>query len=99
MQKSDEYLSDMPGIVWVTYDLRQAETVQAALQAQRLRCEVREEFWRDRRSYLLHVPLQHEVEAARDFIWRDPGGLRLRPDWSYPAGAANASFLNWLEAE
>jgi hypothetical protein len=95
----DEKIFAAPGIAWATYDRRQAETVQAALQAQRIPCQVWQEDLAGTRLYLLHVPLLEKVEAARDFIWRDPSGLRLRPDWSYPPGAANESFLKWLEGE
>lgn len=97
MTKADDYLSIARGIVWATYDARQADTVQAALQAQRIVCEVRQESLEGECLYLLHVPVQEEVEPAMDFIWRDPAGLRLRPDWSYPDGAENESFKRWVE--
>jgi hypothetical protein len=102
MQTPLEYLSEppftgAPGIVWATYDLRQAETVQAALQAQRVVCEISQKGAGDKCLYVLRVARQHEAEAAQDFIWRDPAGLRLRPDWSYPEGAENESFKKWIE--
>jgi len=40
-----------------------------------------------------------EVAAAVDFIWREPSGLRLKPDWSYLAGAENESFQRWIKGD
>ena len=45
---------------------------------------------------LLCIPEAREVAAAVDFIWREPSGLRLQPDWSYPAGKENESFEKWI---
>ncbi|MGH7597020.1 MAG: hypothetical protein ACREOI_11755 [bacterium] len=90
------YLYGKNGIVWATYDRSQAETVQSSLQAQSIACEVREENLRGACLYLLHIPQAHKVKAAIDFIWRDPVGLRLEPDWRYPAGTENESYKKWV---
>lgn len=91
-----DYLHGSNGVAWATYHLRQAETIQAALLAQSISCEVREQSLSGARLYLLCITDAREVAAAVDFIWRDPGGLRLQPDWWYPAGAENASFNKWI---
>jgi hypothetical protein len=91
-----DYLSGSAGIVWATYLLRQAETIKAALLAQNVACEVREHDLPGARLYLLCITEAHEVSAAVDFIWREPSGLRLQPDWWYPAGAENESFKKWI---
>jgi len=91
-----DYLNGSAGVVWATYHLRQAETIQAALLAQSIACEVREIELPGARLFALHIPNASEVEAAVDFIWRDASGLRLQPDWNYPAGAENKSFEKWM---
>jgi hypothetical protein len=93
-----EYLNGARGIVWATYDLNQAETIRGALLAQNIGCEVREENVKETRLYLLHIVRAQDVEAAVDFVWRDQTGLRLRPDWWYPAEAENESFKRWVNA-
>jgi hypothetical protein len=91
-----DYLNGSTGIVWATYHLRQAETIKAALLAQNIACDLREHSLPGARLYLLSIPEAREVAAAVDFIWREPSGLRLRPDWWYPAGAENESFKKWI---
>jgi hypothetical protein len=92
-----EYLDGAGGIVWATYDRYQAEIIQSALLAQKIACELQETSLTEARRYLLHVAGHDKVEAALDFIWRDQSGLRLRPDWWYPAGSVNESFRKWVE--
>ena len=91
-----DYLHGSTGVVWATYDLRQAETIKAALLAQSIACEVREHALRGAQLHLLCIAEAHEISAAVDFIWREPSGLRLQPDWWYPAGAENESFKKWI---
>ena len=91
-----DYLNGSTGVVWATYHLRQAEIIKAALLAQNIACEVREQSLPCPRLYVLCIPNASEVAAAVDFIWREPSGLRLQPDWWYPAGAENESFNKWL---
>ena len=45
---------------------------------------------------LFCIPEAREVAAAVDFIWREPSGLRLQPDWWYRAGVENESFNKWI---
>ena len=92
-----DYLHGSTGIVWATYHLRQAETIKAALLAQSIGCEVREQSFPGARLYLLRIPEAHDAPAAIDFIWREDSGMRLKPDWDYPAGAENKSFRKWIE--
>ncbi|MDZ7291749.1 MAG: hypothetical protein ONB44_16055 [candidate division KSB1 bacterium] len=96
MTDERDYLNGTDGIVWATYDPHQAVTIRDALQVQKISCELREGQREGFRLYLLHIPRAHEVEAAMDFIWRDPSGLRLKPDWHYSTGAENASFKKWI---
>lgn len=93
-----DYLNGSNGVVWATYHLRQAETIQAALLAQSISCEVREQSLPGARLYLLCITEAREVAAAVDFIWREPSGMRLQPDWWYPTGAENESFNKWINA-
>ena len=92
-----DYLRGTNGIVWATYHLGQAETIRAALLAQSIGCEVQENVLPGARLYLLHIPEPRDVEAAADFIWRDRGGLRLKPDWHYLLGSENESFTKWVK--
>lgn len=97
--EAPDYLHGIEGAVWATYDRYQAEVVQSALQSQKISCEVREAFLSGKRLFVVHVRDPAQAEAAMDFVWREPDGLMLQPDWSYPAGAMNESFLKWLEEE
>lgn len=91
-----DYLNGAGGIVWATYEHRQAVVIRDALLVQKISCELQEEHLEGLRLYLLHIPRAHEVETAIDYIWREPSGLRLQPDWWYPAGAENESFQKWI---
>ena len=95
--EAPDFLHGVDGAIWATYDREQAEIVQGALQSQQIAGELREILLQDNELYVLHVRNPAQAEAAMDFIWRDPGGLRLQPDWCYPAGAANESFLRWTK--
>jgi hypothetical protein len=90
-----DYLHGEAGFIWATFSREQAEIVQAALQAQEIRCELRETQWNDSRLFVLQIEDSGRIDAAIDFVWRDSSGLRLQPDWHYPAGAPNESFLLW----
>jgi len=98
MYEQRDYLNGTEGIVWATYDLKQAETVCSALLAQNIACEVQQRLLEDTPFYVLGIPEHGDVQVAIDFVWRDASGLRLKPDWSYPAGAENRSFEKWTEA-
>jgi hypothetical protein len=95
--EAPDYLHGIAGAVWATYDRYQAEIVQSALQAQQISCDLREVSLNDKLLFVVHVHDPGQAEAAMDFVWREPDGLMLQPDWCYPAGAANESFLRWIE--
>jgi hypothetical protein len=95
--EQDDYLTGENGIVWATYQHYQAEILKDTLLAQNIACEVYEQPLENGRLYLLRVPEPRKVEEAMDFIWRDDTGLKLQPDWSYPAGAENESFQRWVK--
>lgn len=89
-------LSGEYGIVWATYDLRQAEVIGNALLAQNItsvigKIELDEGF-----LFLIIIDNKKDVGEALDFIWKKETGLRLEPDWSYPVGEPNRSFEKWL---
>ena len=90
------YPTGKDGAVWATFDLRQAEIIRNALLAQRIACELRDVKPDGNTLYLLRVADEKESEEAMDFIWKDKGGLRLTPDWSYSDGEVNKSFEMWL---
>ena len=37
-----------------------------------------------------------DINPVIEFIWKSESGLRLKPDWVYPAGEINKSFELWL---
>ena len=91
-----DFLSGVDGIVWATYDREQAETIQNALLAQNILSEIEELGLSEWLHYLLLIPNEVDVQKAIDFIWREATGMRLEPDWWYPAGTQNESFKKWL---
>lgn len=91
-----DFLNGTRGVVWATYDLRQAEIIRDALFSQNIVCRVDEENLKDYRMHLVTITNGSDVQTAIDFIWRDNSGLRLKPDWEYPAGAVNESFNRWI---
>lgn len=90
------FLNGADGFVWATYDHRQAETIQNALMAQNISSEAQELLLNDWLLHLLLIPNADDVQKAIDFIWRDATGMRLQPDWAYPADAQNESFRKWI---
>ena len=99
VHEAPDFLHGERGFIWATYNRDQAEIVHAALQAQQIACELREILMNGCRLFVVQVADADKIEEAIDFVWRDAGGLKLVPDWSYPAGAVNESFLRWLRAE
>lgn len=89
-------MSGEEGIVWATYDQHQAETIQNALHAQQISGEIHTTKMGRWRLYLLSIPNLPDVEKAIDFIWRDNTGMRLEPDWWYPANGENKSYNKWI---
>lgn len=92
-----DFLNGVDGVVWATYDHFQAETIQGALQAQNISSEARELLLNEWLLHLLFIPDADEVQEAIDFIWRHTSGMRLKPDWWYPAGIPNKSFRKWID--
>lgn len=92
----NDFLSGKDGIVWATYDLRQAEIIQSTLIAQHINCEAKMIALQDQELFLISITNKKEVKVVIDFIWRSESGLRLKPDWSYPKDVANKSFEQWL---
>lgn len=95
--KEEDFLNGENGNVWATYDRHQAETIQNALLVQNIFNEMQELALDDWLLHLLSVPRVEDVEKAIDFIWREATGMRLQPDWWYPAGAQNESFEKWIK--
>jgi hypothetical protein len=91
-----EFLSGKDGIVWATYDSRQAEVVQNTLLAQNINCEIKRIQMDNRNMFLIKITNRRDTEMAIEFIWKGNNGLRLKPDWSYPQGETNKSFELWL---
>lgn len=92
-------LSGKDGLVWATFDARQAEIIQNALLAQNIHSEIKKYSVKDTRLILVFVTNQTDVNPAIDFIWRSKSGLQLSTDWSYPAGEINKSFEHWLSGQ
>ena len=101
----NNFLSGTDGIVWATYDSRQAEIIQDTLLAQHINCEIKKislepELGLELKNmFLIFITNEREIKMAIDFIWKSDGGLRLKPDWSYPSGETNKSFEQWLSGQ
>ncbi len=91
-----DYFNGENGIVWATHDIHQAEVICGTLRAQDIACEIQEKRLNESRLHLIRIAHSEKIAAAVDFIWRDDTGLKLRPDWNYPAGTANESFQRWV---
>lgn len=92
----NDFLSGKNGIVWATYDLRQAEIIQNSLLALHINSEVKKINLIGNIFFALKISNESEVNDSINFIWKSKSGLRLKPDWSYPAGETNKSFEQWL---
>lgn len=90
-------LAGREGIVWATYDKRQAEIIRDALSTQNISCEIKNGFLGSRRLHMLRIPKNKDIHSAIDFIWRENSGLQLVPDWEYPPGSENESFRRWTD--
>jgi hypothetical protein len=101
-----DFLSGKNGIVWATYNLRQAEIIQSSLLAQQLSSEVKNIGFVQRTPnggkddlFLINITNGSDINEAIDFIWRSDSGLRLKPDWTYPNKETNKSFELWLNGQ
>lgn len=95
----DEFLSGKDGVVWATFDSRQAEVINDTLLVQHLNSEIKTIHVYDQVIYCTRIINDSEIEDAMDFIWRKKTGLRLIPDWNYPRGESNRSFEQWLSGQ
>ncbi len=91
-----DFMNGEDGIVWATYDPFQSETISGALLVQHINSEIQQLQLSDWVLHLIKVPNPVEAQSAIDFIWRDAAGMRLQPDWWYPANTDNLSFKKWL---
>ena len=92
-----DYLSGLNGIVWATYNADQAETIKGALQAYKINSEIIEKKLEGLQLLLIKISDKDKTEPAIDFIWRGEDGLKLEPDWHYPADNPNESFEKWTK--
>jgi hypothetical protein len=95
----EEFLSGKNGIVWATFDLRQAEIIQNALLAMHINSEIIKKTFGQNEIFQLKINSEADNNDAIDFIWRSISGLHLKPDWTYPEGEANKSFEQWLSGQ
>jgi len=89
-------VSGKGGIVWATFDFRQAEVITNALLAQSISSVTGNIGLDEGKLLLIKIDNDKDIGEAMDFIWRKEGGLRLKPDWTYPDGEPNKSFEKWL---
>jgi len=89
-------LSGEFGIVWATWDQRQADVLQNTLLAQNIAAVISKIEMEESPLLLIIIDNRKDIGEALDFIWRKKTGLRLKPDWTYPDGEPNISFEKWL---
>jgi len=92
----ENFLLGKNGIVWATYDIRQAEILHNALLAQDINSEIKKTDLEKRELFLVEITSLRDKEDAIDFIWKSESGLNLKPDWTYSEGETNRSFELWL---
>lgn len=92
----EDFLSGKNGIVWATYDIRQAEILHRALLAQDINTEIKKTDLEKRKLFLINITSLRDKDDAIDFIWKSESGLSLKPDWVYSEGETNKSFELWL---
>jgi hypothetical protein len=79
-----DYMNGLNGIVWAT------------LEAQGSASEIDQKHLEGTMLHMLRIADASRFAAAIDFIWRSEEGLKLQPDWHYPADARNESFGRWV---
>ena len=89
-------VSGKGGIVWATFDFRQAEVITNALLAQSISSKIGKIEMDEGALLLIKIINDNDIGEAMDFIWRKESGLRLKPDWTYADGEPNKSFEKWL---
>lgn len=96
---NSEFISGKSGIVWATYDARQAEIIQSALLAQNISSEIKITVPDEQKIFLIKINNPADVNESIEFVWRSKTGLRLKPDWLYSEGETNKSFEQWLNGQ
>ncbi len=94
--KENDLLLGNGGFVWATLSISQAEIIQSTLLAQHINSEIKTISIEEKLLFALRVMNERDIEDAVNFIWQSRDGLRLKPDWVYPAGEKNKSFEQWL---
>ncbi|MEO8232518.1 MAG: hypothetical protein ABI638_09555 [Ignavibacteriota bacterium] len=97
--QENDFLNGSSGVVWATYDLRQAEIIQNALFAQQINSEIKITSLGIKSIFILIIKTKSDIDDAIDFIWKNNIGLRLKPDWNYQEGETNKSFEQWLSGQ
>ena len=95
----DAFLTGKKGVVWATYDSRQAKIIHGALFAQHINSEVEKIDIQKENMFILKITNQNDINDAIEFIWKGKSGLRLIPDWNYSKGEINKSFEIWLSGK
>ncbi len=95
----EDFLTGKNGIVWATYDIRQAEILYRALLAQNINAQILKTDLEKRELLLIKITNQTDRNDAMDFIWQSESGLNLKPDWTYSEGETNKSFEQWLSGQ
>lgn len=90
------FLSGLNGIVWATYDSRQAEVIHNTLLVQNIESEILKIEAGTEKLIAIKILNPKDINAVSEFIWKSSSGLRLKPDWEYPSGEVNKSFELWL---
>jgi hypothetical protein len=93
------FLSGINGIVWATYDARQAEVIHNTLLVQNIQSEVIRIEAGEENIIAIRIFNTKDINAVTEFIWKGGSGLRLKPDWNYPEGESNKSFEIWLNGQ
>ena len=91
-----DFLSGKNGIIWATYDIRQAEILHRALLAQDINTEIKRTDVENSELFLIKITSHADQNDVMDFIWKSESGLNLKPDWTYSDGEKNKSFEQWL---
>ncbi len=92
----EDFLNGKNGIVWATYDIRQAEILHRALLAQDINTEIQKTDLEEKELFLVKITSRSDQKDAIDFIWKSDSGLNLKPDWTYSDNETNKSFEQWL---
>lgn len=92
----NDFLLGKDGIVWATYDSRQAEVIRNSLIVQQIGSEIIQLEYPSQIIFLLRINQSRDIITAIDFIWKSESGLRLIPDWKYSSGETNKSFEVWI---